>query len=459
MNFHKCVEPDACRRLVELEEFVVVERRGDEEHTVSAHDPGVVDIDLADREVLADDRQTRRRPGDLEVVDGPTEMIDISEHREARRTTVSIRNRRRRSVEVWGEWSLRRRATLDLGNHAQPWGSERRGETPRRVAHRERCVPNRCKVAAVRRHAVAVGVHDPFEIGTGHCAHPNDRIAQLQGHGPGHMLWPGNSGKCEVRRPEHVSWPKHGTHRNDPRYLVRWRGRATMFVMATNDHGTIVVVEDDAHIADLLDMSLRQAGYRVIQATTGEAGLAAIDRERPRAVILDVGLPGDLDGLDVCMRLRARSTVPVLFLTARDSEVDRILGLELGADDYITKPFSPRELVARVKAILRRLDATPAKEERPETITIGDIEVDIARREVRVGSSSASLATREFDLLAFFASNQGLVLSRQQLLDGVWGAGWFGDERTVDVHVRQLRKKLGDGFELKTVFGVGYRLN
>ncbi len=232
-----------------------------------------------------------------------------------------------------------------------------------------------------------------------------------------------------------------------------------MFPMAPNDHGTIVVVEDDANIADLLDMSLRQAGYRVIQATTGEAGLLAIDRERPRAVILDVGLPGELDGLDVCKRLRMKSTVPVLFLTARDGEIDRVLGLELGADDYITKPFSPRELVARVKAILRRLDNTAPKEERPENITIDDIEVDIARREVRVGSSTVSLATREFDLLAFFASNQGLVLSRQQLLDGVWGAGWFGDERTVDVHVRQLRKKLGDSFALKTVFGVGYRLN
>jgi DNA-binding response OmpR family regulator len=229
--------------------------------------------------------------------------------------------------------------------------------------------------------------------------------------------------------------------------------------MAPNDHGTIVVVEDDANIADLLDMSLRQAGYRVIQATTGEAGLLAIDRERPRAVILDVGLPGELDGLDVCKRLRMKSTVPVLFLTARDGEIDRVLGLELGADDYITKPFSPRELVARVKAILRRLDNTAPKEDRPENITIEDIEVDIARREVRVADKTVSLATREFDLLAFFASNQGLVLSRQQLLDGVWGAGWFGDERTVDVHVRQLRKKLGDSFALKTVFGVGYRLN
>jgi DNA-binding response OmpR family regulator len=229
--------------------------------------------------------------------------------------------------------------------------------------------------------------------------------------------------------------------------------------MAGSDHGTIVVVEDDVNIADLLDMSLRQAGYRVIQAGTGELGLAAVERERPRMVILDVGLPGDLDGLDVCRKIRAKSDVPVLFLTARDGEVDRILGLELGADDYVTKPFSPRELVARVKAILRRLEAPTQKETRPETISLGAIDVDIARREVRLGESSIALATREFDLLAFFASNQGLVLSRQQLLDGVWGAGWFGDERTVDVHVRQLRKKLGDDFALKTVFGVGYRLN
>ena len=232
-----------------------------------------------------------------------------------------------------------------------------------------------------------------------------------------------------------------------------------LLVMGTSDHGTIVVVEDDVHIADLLDMTLRQAGYRVIQATTGEAGLAAVERERPRLVILDVGLPGDMDGLDVCMKIRAKSTTPVLFLTARDGEVDRILGLEMGADDYVTKPFSPRELIARVKAILRRLDSTAPKETRPETIALGPIEVDMARREVRMNDTSVSLATREFDLLAYFASNQGLVLSRQQLLDGVWGAGWFGDERTVDVHVRQLRKKLGDDFALKTVFGVGYRLN
>lgn len=227
------------------------------------------------------------------------------------------------------------------------------------------------------------------------------------------------------------------------------------------DNGTIVVVEDDTSIADLLDMVLRQAGFRVIQAGTGEAGLAAIDRENPKLAILDVGLPGNMDGLDVCRKIRAKGNLPVLFLTARDSEIDRILGLEMGADDYVTKPFSSRELVARVKAILRRLEPveTP-KEKRPETIVAGNVEVDMARREARIGVEVVALATREFDLLAYFAQNQGLVLNRQQLLDGVWGVGWYGDERTVDVHVRQLRKKLGeDSFPLKTVFGVGYRLN
>ena len=137
--------------------------------------------------------------------------------------------------------------------------------------------------------------------------------------------------------------------------------------MAANDSGTIVVVEDDPNIADLLDLYLRQAGYRVIQATTGEAGLAAVERERPRMVILDVGLPGSLDGLDVCRSIRAKSDLPVLMLTARDTEIDRILGLELGADDYVTKPFSPREIVARVKAILRRAE-TPAKATLPELL-------------------------------------------------------------------------------------------
>ena len=221
------------------------------------------------------------------------------------------------------------------------------------------------------------------------------------------------------------------------------------------DQGTIVVVEDDPNIADLVDIYLRREGFRVIQASDGETGLAAIDRERPRLAILDVGLPGAIDGLEVCRRVRAKLPLPVLMLTARDGEIDRILGLELGADDYVTKPFSPRELVARVRAILRRVDGP---RESPEVLQAGAVEVDTARREARVGGQVVALAAREFDLLQFLTSNAGLALTRQQLLDGVWGAGWYGDERTVDVHVRQLRKKLGPALPLATVWGVGYRL-
>jgi DNA-binding response OmpR family regulator len=220
--------------------------------------------------------------------------------------------------------------------------------------------------------------------------------------------------------------------------------------------GTIVVVEDDHNIADLLDMYLRREGFRVLQAGDGRYGLELIGREHPRLVILDIGLPGELDGLDVCRQLRSKSDTPVLILTARDDEIDRVLGLELGADDYVTKPFSPRELVARVKAILRR--ARGAEERKPvETLTTGEVTVDVRRREVHARSEPVELTAREFDLLAHLAANPGLVYTRQQLLDAVWGEGWFGDERTVDVHVRQLRKKLGDALPLKTVWGVGYR--
>ncbi|MGO9659380.1 MAG: response regulator transcription factor [Acidimicrobiales bacterium] len=221
------------------------------------------------------------------------------------------------------------------------------------------------------------------------------------------------------------------------------------------DMGTIVVVEDDTNIADLVDLYLRREGFRVIQAGTGETGLAAIDRERPRMVILDVGLPGSIDGLEACRRVRAKQSLPVLMLTARDGEVDRILGLELGADDYVTKPFSPRELVARVKAILRRSDGTT---EPNEVLMAGRVEVDVLRREARIDGEPVALASKEFQLLQFLAERPGRALSRQQLLDGVWGSGWYGDDRTVDAHVRQLRKKLGDALPLSTVWGMGYRL-
>jgi DNA-binding response OmpR family regulator len=219
----------------------------------------------------------------------------------------------------------------------------------------------------------------------------------------------------------------------------------------------ILVIEDDHNISDLVALYLRRDGFRVLQADDAESGLAVIDRERPRLVVVDIGLPGELDGLDVCRNLAARvPSVPVLILSARDDEVDRVLGLELGADDYVTKPFSARELVARVHAILRRTSAPAGA---ATTVTeFGPVAVDTGRREARVGDEVVALATREFDLLAFLVQNQGLALSRQQLLDGVWGPDWYGDERTVDVHVRQLRKKLGSDLPLATVWGVGYRL-
>ncbi|HWD56218.1 MAG TPA: response regulator transcription factor [Acidimicrobiales bacterium] len=222
----------------------------------------------------------------------------------------------------------------------------------------------------------------------------------------------------------------------------------------STENGTVVVVEDDPHIADLVDLYLRREGYRVLLAADGEKGLQLCAQEDPWIVILDVGLPGARDGFDVCRQIRARGAVPVLFLTARDDEVDRILGLELGADDYLAKPFSPRELVARVRAILRRTREGPPPQ---EVVSIGTVEVDLRRREARNGGEVVALTAREFDLLAFLANNAGLALSRQQLLDGVWGADWYGDERTVDVHVAQLRKKFGQDLPLATVWGVGYR--
>jgi DNA-binding response OmpR family regulator len=225
----------------------------------------------------------------------------------------------------------------------------------------------------------------------------------------------------------------------------------------TSDLGTIVVVEDDPNIADLVELYLRREGFRVLQATDAGQALDVVGRERPRLVVLDLGLPGQMDGLDACRRLQGDGAVPVLILTARDSEIDRVLGLELGADDYVTKPFSPRELVARVKAILRRVDGP--RHDEPEVLLAGGVEVDLGRREARVDGRAIPLAAREFDLLAHLAHNAGLALTRPQLLDGVWGPGWYGDQRTVDVHVRQLRKKLGDELPLATVWGVGYRLD
>jgi DNA-binding response OmpR family regulator len=221
------------------------------------------------------------------------------------------------------------------------------------------------------------------------------------------------------------------------------------------ERGTILVVDDEPNIADLVELYLRRDGYRVVKAANGEDGLRAVEAHRPRLVVLDVGLP-DIDGLEVCRRLRATSTMPVIFLTARDTEVDRVLGLELGADDYVTKPFSPAELVARVKAVLRRAEGGTAA---AEIVQVGNVAIDAGRREVRVDGDPVAFTTKEFDLLRFLADRSGRALSRQQILDGVWGYDWFGDIRTVDVHIAQVRKKVDAGVRIATVRGVGYRLD
>ena len=219
------------------------------------------------------------------------------------------------------------------------------------------------------------------------------------------------------------------------------------------DKGTVLVIEDEPNIADLVDLYLSREGFRVLKKSTGEDGLAAIRDQRPRLVVLDVGLP-DIDGLEVCRRIRATSALPVIFLTARADEIDRVLGLELGADDYLTKPFAPAELVARVKAVLRRTDGPQTA----EILQAGRVVVDLGRREIRVDDVAVDFTTKEFDLLRFLAECPGLAMSRQQILDHVWGHDWFGDERTVDVHIAQVRKKLGGACTIATVRGIGYRL-
>jgi DNA-binding response OmpR family regulator len=221
------------------------------------------------------------------------------------------------------------------------------------------------------------------------------------------------------------------------------------------ERGTVLVVDDEPNIADLIELYLRREGYRVVKAPNGEDGIKAVSEQRPRLVVLDVGLP-DIDGLEVCRRLRATSAIPVIFLTARDAEVDRVLGLELGADDYVTKPFSPAELVARVKAVLRRAEGGTAPS---ELVQVGGVTIDVGRREVRVDDEPVAFTTKEFDLLRFLAERPGLAMSRQQILDGVWGYDWYGDVRTVDVHIAQVRKKIDDAVRIDTVRGIGYRLD
>ncbi len=218
---------------------------------------------------------------------------------------------------------------------------------------------------------------------------------------------------------------------------------------------SLVVVEDEPDIADLLALYFRNDGWTVHVCPDGRGVDDVVRARRPDFVILDVGLPGDADGFEVCRRLRAFSDVPILFLTARDDEIDRILGLELGADDYVTKPFSPREVLVRAKAILRR--GVP-RDEVDGVVGFDGLVIDAVRHEVTVDGTPVDLAAQELALLLHLAEHAGQALSRDQLLAGAWGDDWVGDTRTVDVHVAQLRRKLGDALPLATVRGVGYRL-
>ena len=219
----------------------------------------------------------------------------------------------------------------------------------------------------------------------------------------------------------------------------------------------ILVVEDEGSIASCVSLYLKNAGYGVRTAATGGDALTKVAEELPSLIVLDLMLP-DIDGIEVCRRIRQTSDVPILMLTARDEDVDKIIGLEVGADDYLTKPFNPRELVARVKSILRR--AAPERREREtEVIVHGDLRVDSGRREVTVAGDEVQLAPKEFDLLWELLDHRGLVLTRDQLLERVWGYTFAGDTRTVDVHVRQLRRKLGDASPIVTVWGVGYKVS
>jgi DNA-binding response OmpR family regulator len=217
--------------------------------------------------------------------------------------------------------------------------------------------------------------------------------------------------------------------------------------------GTILLVEDEPSVGELVRGYLGRDGYRVLWVRSGEEALVELERHPVRLVLLDIGLPG-MDGFEVCRAMRSRSQVPILMLTARDEEPDRVVGLEVGADDYLTKPFSPRELAARIKAILRRTEPQSAN----HLLSLGDVTLNRETHDVTIdGRAIDDLTAKEFDLLAFFLSNPGSVLSRDVLLDRVWGVEYPGGTRTVDVHVAQLRRKLGRPELIRTLRGSGYK--
>lgn len=222
---------------------------------------------------------------------------------------------------------------------------------------------------------------------------------------------------------------------------------------------TILLVDDEANITDLAQMYLAKEGYSIITAADGVQALASVEQSPPDLIVLDLMLP-EIDGWEVCRRVRANSDVPIIMLTARDDDVDKIVGLELGADDYLTKPFNPRELVARVRAILRRAERPPqALEADTEALTLGNLTLRPQMREANVGGRPIELRLKEYDLLLALAKNPRIVFSREKLLNLVWGYDFAGETRTVDMHVAHLRHKLeGMTPNIETVWGVGYKL-
>ena len=217
----------------------------------------------------------------------------------------------------------------------------------------------------------------------------------------------------------------------------------------------ILIVDDEPHILELARLYLEREGFQVECIGAGKDALASLSAAKPDLIILDLMLP-DIDGFEVCRQIRARNNTPILMLTARKDDIDKIVGLELGADDYITKPFNPREMVARVKAVLRRSQAgtTPGN-----IIEMGQLRIDLSRREVIVAGQPVALRTKEFSLLATLAQSQGMVFSREKLLELVWGFDYYGETRTVDVHINHLREKLaGSGVSIETLRGIGYKM-
>lgn len=232
-----------------------------------------------------------------------------------------------------------------------------------------------------------------------------------------------------------------------------------MAIPGRGGRDTILVVDDEKRIIDLARMYLEQDGFRVTSATNGTAAKRMILADKPNLVVLDLMLPG-MDGLEVCRRVREESDVPIIMLTARNDDIDKIVGLELGADDYLTKPFNPSELVARIRAILRRADRNPQRDEAPPPIHIGNLHIDALGRRVEVAGNAVDLRMKEFDLLRTLADSKGIVFSRERLLEVVWGYDFAGETRTVDVHIAHLRHKLrGMDPTIDTIWGVGYKLD